>query len=184
LRSPRHLVVTIVGLIVVVIAVAVLVNHGAHKPANNNPAFGSSASSTPGSGVDMGTSSQSPSGTTVPQTRLSAPPTPQTAAPDPSALAVIKAWAQAWVDHPVGMTNQQWLAQLQPFTTPEFLQDEMSSVDVANIPATAVTGLPVVVHSYTDSVEATIATNGGILDITAVNTGSNWQVNAYNPVGG
>ena len=186
LRSPRHLITTIIGLAVLAIVIALLVNHGIHKtPSRIGVATTQSSSATPGSGVEVGTGTQSPSGSTPPQTRLASPPeTPKTSAPAPQAIAVIKAWAQAWVNHPVGMTNQQWLAQLQPYTTPEFLQGEMSTVDVTNIPATAVTAEPVVVHSYTDSVEATVATNSGSLDIIAINTGNNtWLVSAYNPVG-
>jgi len=186
LRSPRHLIATIVGLIVLIVTVAVLVNHGVHQTGSGTgPATTQSSSTTPGSGVDVGTGSQVPTGTTPQQTRLSAPPeTPRTASPALAAVAVIKAWAQAWVNHPVGMTNQQWLAQLQPYTTAEFLQGEMSTVDVTNIPATAVTGDPAVTHSYTGSVEATVATNSGTLDITAIDTGNGtWLVSAYNPVG-
>ena len=186
LRSPRHLITTIVGLAVLAVAIAVLVNHGVHKtPARTGAATTQSSSAVPGSGVEVGTGTQSPTGSTPAQTRLASPPeTPQTSAPAPAAIAVIKAWAQAWVNHPVGMTNQQWLAQLQPYTTPEFLQGEMSTVDVTNIPATAVTAEPVVVHSYANSVEATVATNSGSLDIIAINTGNNtWLVSAYNPVG-
>jgi hypothetical protein len=77
------------------------------------------------------------------------------------------------------MTDQQWLDQLRPYTTPEFLP-QMSTVDVTNIAATAVTGQPVVVNSYTGSVEATLATNGGTLDITVILTPQGWQVSTYN----
>jgi hypothetical protein len=183
LRSPRHLITTVVGLVVLVIVIATGVNHLHRSPTNPGRTAGLSTGA-PGSGIDMGTSSGVPTGTTPPQTRLAGPPeTPVSVPPAPAALATINSWAQAWVNHPVGMTTQQWLAQLQPYTTPEFLQGEMSSVDITNIPATAVTGIPVVVHSYSDSVEATVATNGGTLDITAVNTGAGWQVSAYNPVG-
>jgi hypothetical protein len=116
----------------------------------------------------------------VPVTRLSAPlETPASAPPSPDALAVISAWGERWVNHPAGTTNAQWLAQLKPYTTDEFLP-QMSTVDVANIPATAVTGQPQVTQSFAGSVEALLPTNAGTLDITAVQgDNGSWQVSAY-----
>lgn len=186
LRSPRHLVTTIVALIVVAVVIALLLNNGVHRTGGNAGAAagGSSATGTPNAGSsDAGTSSLTPATSSAVQTRLPTPTaTPQQVAPSEAGLSVIQSWAKAWVNHPVGMTNQQWLAQLQPFTDPELLP-QMASVNLANIQATQVTGLPVVVHSYPDSVEATLQTNGGTLDITAINTGTTWQVSQYNPAG-
>lgn len=180
LRSPRHLITTIIALIVLAVAAAIAVNNGIHRTAGNAvPPGGSSAVGTPSAGTS--TAPAAPATTSPLQTRLSTPPeTPRQVAPSSAGLSVIQSWARAWVNHPVGMTNQQWLAQLQPYTSPELLP-QMSSIDLTNIQATQVTGLPVVVHSYPNSVEATLATNGGTLDITAINTGTTWQVSAYNP---
>ena len=92
---------------------------------------------------------------------------------------MIQAWGQAWVHHPVGMTNAQWLAQLQPYTTPECLRDELNTVDVANVNATQLTGAVAPTKSYTSSVEALLPTNAGTLDITAVSTPQGWLVSSY-----
>ena len=59
---------------------------------------------------------------------------PLSAAPDP-ALSVAARWAAAWVDHPQGVSAQQWVDGLRPFTTDEYL-GVLVGVDPANIPAT------------------------------------------------
>lgn len=181
LRSPRHLVLAVVGVVVVAIAVAVLAAHttGAHRNAASPGGRPGPTLSVPA--VPSGTST-GPAGPTTPTptaTRLTTPPeTPTTAAPAPAALAVISAWGKAWVNHPAGMTNPQWLAQLKPYTTDEFLP-QMATVDVANIAATQVTGAPRATNSYTSSVEALLPTNDGTLDITAIATPQGWRVTSY-----
>ncbi len=178
LRSPRHLVVALIGLIVVAIAIGVIAarTHGTAKPGVGGAAtLGSSVSPT----ITIGTASAGFTTSPAPITRLSGPPvTPSVVAPNPAALDVIQTWGKAWVNHPVGMTTAQWLAQLAPYTTQEFLP-VMNSVDVTNISATQVTGAPRVTKSFPDSVEALLPTNGGQLDITAINTPTGWLVSAY-----
>ncbi|HEX3780866.1 MAG TPA: hypothetical protein VHX38_14455 [Pseudonocardiaceae bacterium] len=180
LRSPRHLVGAIVGLIVIAIAVAIGLSH-LHSGSTNhsadftNPSFSSIANAPPSSQV----LAPPAAGTSEPTTRLASPPeTPSSAPPAPEALQVVQEWGQAWVNHPVGMTNQQWLAQLQPYTEPEFLP-QLASVNLANIPATQVTGPASSITSYTSSVVALLPTNGGNLQITVVSTPQGWQVSAY-----
>jgi hypothetical protein len=178
LRSPRHLVVALIGLIVVAIAIGVIAarTHGTAKPGVGGAAsLGTSVSTT----INIATATAGFTTSAAPITRLSGPPVaPSSVAPNPAALDVIQTWGKAWVNHPVGMTTTQWLAQLAPYTTPEFLP-QMNSVDVANISATQVTGAPVVTTSHPDSVEALLPTNTGQLDITAVNTPTGWLVSAY-----
>lgn len=181
LRSPRHLVVTLVVLAVLAIAVAVVTTQASARHNAGGTAVGDSATPT----IQIGSTGAAgtPGGTTgsaAPTTRLLSPPeTPQSAPPSPQAVSVIEAWGQAWVRHPVGMTNQQWLAQLQPYTTPECLQDELSTVNVANVNATQVTGSVSPTKSFTSSVEALLPTNAGTLDITAINTPQGWLVSSY-----
>lgn len=55
------------------------------------------------------------------------------------ALETARVWASAWVNHPDGMTSQQWVAGLRPYTTDEFL-GVLASVDPSNVPASRVTG--------------------------------------------
>jgi hypothetical protein len=187
LRSPRHLVVSLVVLVVLAIAIAVLTAHATASSKQRRATGGTVITSVNPSvlvtapvdggatdGTTNGTTSGAPSVTRLP----SAPETPKSAPAAAAALAVIDQWGKEWVNHPIGMTNAQWLAQLKPYTTPEFLP-VMSSVDVSNIDATEVTGAPKATKSFTSSVEALLPTNAGQLDITAIATPQGWQVSAY-----
>jgi hypothetical protein len=178
LRSPRHLVVALIALVVVAIAIGVIAarTHGTPRPGVGGGAtLGTSVSTT----INIPTATAGFTTSAAPITRLSGPPVPPSSvAPNPAALDVIQTWGKAWVNHPVGMTTQAWLAQLAPYTTQEFLP-VMNSVDVTNISATQVTGAPQVTKSFPQSVEALLPTNGGQLDITAIDTPTGWLVSAY-----
>lgn len=187
LRSPGHLVVTLIGVVVLAVVIGIVAArlHGTAKPAATGSGVfdtttnGTTATTPAGTSGPGGTSDTAPTTTPPAISRLASPPeTPQSAPPAPAALDVINTWGKLWVNHPVGMTTQQWLAQLQPYTTPELLP-QMSSVDLANIDATAVTGAPSATKSFTDSVEATLPTNAGQLDITAIDTPQGWLVSSY-----
>lgn len=181
LRSPRHLVVTAIGIVVLAIAIAIVTTDataGARHAAGGATTTGPVTVTMPG-GSSTGAAGAQGGTTSTQQTVISSPPeTPQSAPAAPAALTVIKTWGQLWVNHPAGMTNQQWLAQLKPYTLPEFLP-QMSTVDVTNINATQVTGDPTPTKSYTSSVEALLPTNAGQLDITAIDTPQGWLVSRY-----
>ncbi|MEV7091228.1 hypothetical protein AB0M80_00150 [Amycolatopsis sp. NPDC051045] len=175
LRSPRHLMGTLVFLAILVTALGVVLPKVVGKPqAKASPTTGTTTSVT-----------ATPSGLAAPvptsnlPTRLATPlatPTPTT--PNGDAIRVAKAWAAAWVNHPAGITSEQWLAQLKPLTTEEYLP-VMSTVDPANIPATKVTGEPVPGTSYPKSLQVTIPTDGPKLAITVVSTNAGWRVADY-----
>jgi hypothetical protein len=178
MRSPTHLVGT------TILVVAIIVSAGLVLP------------SLPGGPGDAGAGSVAPSSRTPPSsrttdtgegsalpTRLSRPlSTPTRAAPAPQALRVARSWAAAWVRHPPGTTRERWLQGLKPYTTAEYLA-RMHSIDVANIPATQVTGAPTVARSYTSSVDVEIPTDGPMLAISVVRTDSGWRVAGYDQVG-
>ncbi len=177
LRSPRHLIGTLVFLAILVTVLGIVVPKVMGKqPAKASPlAPGTTTTSVtatpPGVAASVPTSNL--------PTRLSQPlVTPTTAAPNGDAIRVAKEWAAAWVNHPAGITSAQWLEQLKPFTTEEYLP-VMSSVDPANVPATKVTGEPTVGTSYTSSVQLTIPTDGPKLSITVVSTNAGWRVADY-----
>lgn len=174
LRSPLHLVATALGVVLVAAVVALLSQHLRHSNAVPVPG-GAQPAGQASTGVFVATG--------PPRTRDSGPtevPTP--APPAPAALQVAQDWGQAWANHPAGTSNQQWLAGLKPYTTDEFLP-VMSSVDPANIPATRVTGPPTAIHSYTSSVEVSLPTDGGVLDITVIQTPQGWRVAGYDKAG-
>jgi hypothetical protein len=182
LRSPRHLVGAIVIVVVlgIVIAIAISRLHPSPPSHTAGPVVSSTVQAlAPSSGFSVNTNAPPGTNSNEPSTRLSTPPESPVSAPAaPAALQVVQAWGAAWVNHPVNMTNQQWLAQLQPYTEPEILP-QLSSVDLANIPATQVTGPATAITSYTSSVVALLPTNGGNLTITVVSTPQGWLVSDY-----
>jgi hypothetical protein len=179
LRSPRHLVTTLVVLAVLITALGTVLpkalGRGTVAPQPADPFGPSPTSFQPAAPVAT---------TTTPlPTRLQSPlSTPTPAAPAADALRVAKQWAAAWVDHPDGITNQQWLERLRPYTTEEYLP-VMSTVDPRNIPASKVTGEPTAITSYTSSVEVEIRTDGPKLSITVVSTDAGWRVAHYGQAG-
>ncbi|MTD58118.1 hypothetical protein [Amycolatopsis pithecellobii] len=174
LRSPRHLAGTAIGVAILIIAIGILVPQllGPRQDNSVTPARipdpASSAAARP------------PAGSSVPvSTRLTAPlAQPTSALPSADALNIAKLWALAWVNHPAGITNAQWLDGLRPYTTDEFLP-QMSTVDPANIPASQVTGEPAAAQSYTSSVLVVVPTNGPKLSITVAQTTAGWRVAQY-----
>jgi hypothetical protein len=190
MRSPRHLIITLLVIAAFVLAVGLII-----------PRLGGSGGGSPNAAANLGSSSNStqttqnigqggaPQTTKTPvptsslTTRLSGPTqSPTTAAAAPAALDVASTWAKAWVNHPQGISNQQWLDGLRPYTTEEQLA-VMNTVEPANIRATAVTGNPTVTSSYTSSVEVTVPTNAGTLKITVIATPQGWRVAGYDQAG-
>ena len=186
MRSPNHLIAVLVVVAVVVLAVGIIVPQVAgtdNGPGAANAAGGTTSSTTsklpppplPVPTVDSETSE-------LPTRLPSVTQTPTSAAADPEALDVVDTWARRWVNHPPGITTEEWLEPLRALTTEEFLT-EMASVEPGNIDATKVTGEPEVKESYTSSLEATVPTDAGELAITVVDTPEGWRVAYYEPVG-
>ncbi|PRX44155.1 hypothetical protein B0I33_11232 [Prauserella shujinwangii] len=178
LRSPTHLAGALVLLVALVVAAGILVPRVFGEPAGAGTGDGRS----PGTGDRPGYSDYvadpADGGSRLP-TRLSEPlESPTSAPPEPAALRVAEQWATAWVNHPKGISNEQWLENLRPLTTEEYLP-RMESVNPANIPATRVTGEPEVTSSFTSSVDVTIPTDGPALSLTVVRTNAGWRVAQY-----
>jgi hypothetical protein len=186
MRSPKHLVISAVVVAAVVLAIGLIVpvitgpdGAGSASPGGASATVGArgagAVAPNPGGSAGAGTSAAP---TSLP-TRLSGPQqTPTSAAPAPEALEVATRWAKAWVSHPEGITSEQWLAGLAPYTTEEYLA-VMATVDPANVPATEVTGPAGATNSFTSSVKATVPTNGGTLVITVISTPQGWRVANY-----
>ena len=180
LRSPRHLITFVIIIVALGIIVATVI------PKAPPTGLASRTGDTTTDTSSAGTSNQSTdtTTTTTPQTRLTTPllsPTP--APPAPQALDIAQKWVAAWAKHPAGITNQQWLEQLKPYTTDEFLP-QMGTVDPANVPATKVTGAAVSVDSTTSSVVADVPTDGGTIQVTVITTPSQgWRVSKFDKAG-
>jgi hypothetical protein len=186
MRSPNHLIAVLVVVAIVVLAVGIIVPQVTGTDENPGAA-NTAAGATSSSSVAPTTAPQLPeppatgSGTEDLPTRLpSVTQTPTSAAADPEALDVVDTWARNWVNHPPGITAEEWLKPLRPLTTEEFLT-EMATVEPGNIDATKVTGPPVTTASYTSSLEATVPTDAGQLAITVIETPAGWRVAFYEP---
>jgi hypothetical protein len=194
MRSPRHLVISLLVIGIVVTAVGLIVpqltgSGDRSRDAAANLGGGSARTSAAGAPGSQNTgvaktpfAPASPPTSSLP-TRLPAPPqTPISAPPAPEALDVATRWGKAWVTHPDGTTTEQWLAGLKPYTTDEYVA-VMQSVNPANISATEVTGPAVATSSFTSSVEVNLPTNGGMLSITVIQTPQGWRVAKYEQAG-
>ncbi|TDV37559.1 hypothetical protein [Actinophytocola oryzae] len=186
MRSPRHLAIVVFVVAVVVLAAGIIIPQltGSNDKASGTAAGPSGSSTTaapttPGSGTDLpGTAGATSS---LPTRITTLTDTPESAAPAPEALDVADSWARAWVNHPEGVTNEQWLDTLRPFTTEEQLT-EMSTVEPGNIGATKVTGEPETVESFTSSVKVKLPTDDGTLLVTVIHTPDGWRVTYYEQV--
>lgn len=175
LRSPKHLIVTVMILVALVTAIGFVVPK--ILPGVDQGSISTAASRATQTDTDDAVATTEP--TELTETRLTEPPMTRTSAPpDPAAVEVAGKWARAWVTHSDGISNEKWLRGLAPFTTEEYLP-VMKTVEPDNIPATKVTGAPKVVESYTASVVADVPTDGPTLRLTMVNTGGGWRVSNY-----
>ena len=184
MRSPRHLAVLVFVVAVLVIAAGIIIPQ---LTGSNDPTPGASAetsgSTTTAPGATSSTPGAPPTTSSSQQTRITTiTETPEEADPAPEALEVADKWGKAWVDHPEGITNEEWLKDLRPLTTEEQLT-EMATVEPGNIGATQVTGAPEAVESYTSSVTVKLPTDDGDLLITVIDTPDGWRVQYYEQVG-
>lgn len=176
LRSPWRLAVTVVVLGGLVFGV-VLLGGSVREGTSGGLLAGGQPS---GQRWDPGGSgvSASPTPTALPPVpELTPQQLPVDQAPAP-ALEAARVWASAWVNHPEGITAQQWMAGLRPYTTDEFL-GVLAGVDPANVPASRVTGPAVATRVSPRSVEATVPTDTVRLTILVVETDVGWRVSRY-----
>ncbi len=175
LRSPKHLIVTVMILVAIVTGIGFVVPK--ILPGADQGSISAAANRATQTNTQDAVPTTEP--TELTETRLTEPPMTRTSAPaDPAAVEVADKWARAWVTHPDGISTKEWLRGLAPLTTAEYLP-VMETVEPDNIPATKVTGKPKVVESYTASVVAEVPTDGPTLRITVVNTGAGWRVSNY-----
>lgn len=185
MRSPRHLAIVVFVVAVFVLAAGIVIPQltGSHGKPRGAAVETTGSRSTTAPTTSSGNSPGATGGAsnTLP-TRITSPPSnPKPAAPAKDALDVADQFGRAWVNHPNGMTTDQWLTTLQPFTTEEQLT-EMSTVDLRNITATKVTGDPESVESFTSSVKVKLPTDDGDLLITVIETPDGWRVAYYEQV--
>ncbi|WET80706.1 hypothetical protein P3102_05525 [Amycolatopsis sp. QT-25] len=178
LRSPRHLVGTLVILAVLLTALGILLPKTVGKPGQTAGGPGASATAGSRTGVAAPVTVTS----TLPP-RITTRPPPSSAPIDQDGVRVAKEWVTAWANHPDGTTTERWLAGLKPYTTEEYLAGELTTVDPANITATRVSGEPQVASSVTGSMEVDVPTDGPKVRVTVVKTNPGWRVTKYTQAG-
>jgi hypothetical protein len=185
LRSPRHLAMAAVILAALIIAVGILMPGGSNSGSDRGAGVQTSQTPAPATRTTSGSGGASaappPSVSSIAQRTVTTTP-PVSAPPAQEALNVGTAWARAWVDHPAGITSEQWVAKLAPMTTEEFIP-QLRTVDPANIPSTTVTGTAKPTSSTASAVELDIATDAVMLHLTVIATPAGWRVSAYDRSG-
>lgn len=174
LRSPARLGLTAVFLVALVVATVAGINALTVGRGVGTVVAGGGATPTPTAGRPVPASTPTVLPPVAPLTPSSLP---LSAAPDP-ALSVAARWAAAWVDHPQGVSAQQWVDGLRPFTTDEYL-GVLVGVDPTNIPANRVTGEPRATKVAARSVQVEVPTNALTLDVLVVLTEEGWRVAGY-----
>ncbi len=177
LRSPLRLVVVAV-VVLGLAAGAVYLGNKVGGSARSGGLLAEGAPSTtaaPPSGTDQ---AAIPTPTALPPVAPLTPETLPLSAAPPEALQTARSWTAAWVNHPDGMTNEQWVAGMRAYTTDEYL-GVLSAVDPANVPASAVTGSPRATRVSPRSVQVEVPTNTVRLSVLVVDTGTGWRVSGY-----
>jgi len=180
LRSPRHLVMTIVLLVAAITTTGVVADRvvGARSTAAGPTT--TTAPVAPG-GNQVGVLPSA--GTTSPLPTKAPSPTaaPSSAPVTPDAQLVAESWIEAWLDHPAGVTNAKWLEGLEPWTSDELLPT-LRSVDPANVPK-EIKGRVTASRSTTDSVDFEADLETGKLVLTVAKLPEGWRVHKYSRVG-
>ncbi|MFB9909090.1 hypothetical protein [Allokutzneria oryzae] len=177
LRSPTHFVISLVIVGAIATGIGLLLPN---EPASQEQPRAQTTTTRPQGG---GTSGAVP-GPTVTTPRITTNPlaAPVPAAPAAEALTVGEAWARAFVNHPDGITAQQWLSGLRQHSTEEQMA-VLGTVDPANVPATTVTGKATGANSTTSSVEVTVPTDKGSIKLYVIRVPEQgWRVSYYTPV--
>ncbi|GAA5169727.1 hypothetical protein GCM10023321_65790 [Pseudonocardia eucalypti] len=181
LRSPARL----FGCVVALLALAIGANAAfglLPSKAERGGVFGSARHAAPGSsGTAPGATGLAPTegqpNRLPPVAELTPRALPPAQAP-PAALTVAAKWTKAWAHHPPGTSTASWVTGLRPYTTEEYL-GVLSTVDPANIPATAVTGPARATVVAPSSVRVQVPTDAVNLVVLVVNTGGEWRVAGY-----
>lgn len=170
LRSPARLAMTSVLVVAVVVGLSV--------------ALGATRTDVAPLAVPSGTAA--PTATRSPLSSVAPlPPVPEltpTTLPvsraPAQALQVASRWSRAWVRPAPGVTAQEWLDGLRPYTAEEYL-GVLSAVDPANVPAGRVTGEARAVRVSPRSVQVEVPTDALTLLVLVVDTEQGWRVAGY-----
>jgi hypothetical protein len=95
-----------------------------------------------------------------------------------SVTAVALSFAQAWSSS--ARSQQEWALGIQPYVTPA-LGAGLAQTDPARVPATRVTGEPLLLTSSATSATVRVPTDGGSIVVTLTRAAGGWQVSGVAP---
>jgi hypothetical protein len=173
-RSPAHLAGT------VLIAVVIAVGLGTALP-DRHPVGTARAVPSHGPGTAASASASTATLAGAGGHRASRVPAPSAPAPA-AALTVARSWVQAFLTVRKGMTSDQWVAQLRPFTTDD-LFPQLRSIDPANVPVAQIIDVPRTVSVGAGSAEVDVPTTAMIVRLLVVSTPGGWRVASYEQAG-
>lgn len=174
LRSPARLAVTVVVVVGLVVGAGIGVGAlGGPRSAVRSGAAPATTSARPVPGAVAG-----PTATALPPVPELRPSTLPLSKAPPAALQVASRWSTAWLRPGTGVTDEQWLAGLRPYTSPEYL-GVLAAVDPSNIPATRLTGEPRPVRVAPRSLQVEVPTDSLTLLVLVVDTEDGWRVTGY-----
>ena len=177
LRSPLRLAVVVVVLLALVGGAVYVGNKLGGSARSGGMLAGGAPPSATGSPSGTGTAAAPTPTALAPLPALTPEQLPVSAAPA-EALSTARSWAAAWVNHPDGTTNEQWVAGMRAYTTDEYL-GVLSAVDPANVPASRVTGSPRATRVAPRSVQVEVPTDTVRLSVLVVDTDGGWRVSGY-----
>lgn len=172
-RSPKHLVATVLALVVITIGAERALPEGRVSAVHAVPARSPQASSfapAPRSALGEAGIAQQPR-----------TPTPSIPAPA-AALTVARSWVSAFLTVPKGITPARWVEQLRPYTTDD-LFPQLQSIDPANVPAAQIIGPLRTVSVGASSAEVDVPTTAVVVRLLLVSTPAGWRVASYERAG-
>lgn len=182
LRSPRHLVATIVAVVAVVTTISVVIPNAIKPRPTGSTAGGTSTAVSGGNGGNQVGVLPTVTSTPLPTKAPSPTAAPSSAPVNPNAQLVADMWVDAFGSFQVGKTTKEkWLAGLKPHTSEE-LFPRLASIEPANVPV--VIDQPVKpIKSFTDSAEFEAQLEDGKLVVTVVKLPEGWRVHEFDKVG-
>jgi hypothetical protein len=176
-RSPKHLVGTVLALVVIAFGAGLALpgNRGGTAPTASSKSTGRSASLSQPVQVPRSTLADS-GGAQQPRVPLPSTPAPV------AALTVARSWVQGFLTVPEGITAARWVEQLRPYSTDD-LFPQLQSIDPANVPAAQIIDQPRTVSVGASSVEVDVPTTAVVVRLLLVSTPAGWRVASYERAG-
>ncbi|MGB6162077.1 MAG: hypothetical protein WBF75_05825 [Pseudonocardiaceae bacterium] len=173
MRSPKHLAVTVLALVLIVI--------GAQRALPGSRT--SSVPAVPSKNPRVSSLVPAPQ-LALPETGSAARPrVPFSSIPAPAAaLTVARSWVQAFLTVPKGITSARWVEQLRPYTTDD-LFPQLQSIDPANVPIAQISEAPRTLSVGAGSAEVDVPTTSVVLRLLLVSTPAGWRVASYERAG-